>query len=76
VYVGEGFVCEATIKGVVVSKVIDLFEKHSVRFRRHEGENRDVRFKIAIAALRQISKPYGFKSILKLISGGSVAQIG
>jgi hypothetical protein len=63
VYIGEGKLCEATTKGVVVSELNELFSDYSVRFRRFQSDDVGHRFKIAIGALREMTKPYDWSRI-------------
>lgn len=67
VYVGEGFVCESTAKGVIVSELLNVFQNHSVRFRRFDCDDPKFRFRIAIGALRRITKPYRWHAVWNLI---------
>jgi hypothetical protein len=66
VYLGEGYVIEATLHGVRYAPIYPYLGKHRLRVRRPLGLESDERWRIAIQAAVQANQKYAIRSILSL----------
>lgn len=67
VYLGDGFVMEATTHGVRYAPLYPYLGKHRLRVRRPLGlEREDARWRIAIQAAVRANEKYRFATILRL----------
>jgi hypothetical protein len=66
VYLGEGYVIEATLHGVRYAPIYPYLGKHRLRVRRPLDLNSDERWRIAIQADVQANQKYAIRSILSL----------
>jgi hypothetical protein len=66
VYLGEGYVIEATLYGVRYAPIYPYLGKHRLRVRRPRGLKSDQHWRIAIQAAVQANQKYAIQSILSL----------
>jgi hypothetical protein len=68
VYIGEGYVVEATLHGVRYAPIYAYLGSHRLRVRRSSGISNDDRWRIAIQASVRSNERYAFQSILGLFA--------
>ena len=67
VYVGDGFLCEARIRGGVQYRPLDDYVgKHQIRVRFDDRMSHPQGYKLAIRAMTRLRESYGFNEIAKL----------
>jgi hypothetical protein len=66
VYIGEGYVVEATLHGVRYAPIFPYLGGHRLRLRRPLDLSDDDRWKIAIQACVRSNERYAMRSILRL----------
>lgn len=63
IYIGNGLVCEAVLKGVREYPIFEYFKDYKVRVRRATFASEHERFLVAIRAMRRLGSKYSFGSI-------------
>jgi hypothetical protein len=67
VYIGEGYVMEATLRRVRYAPIYPYLGEHRLRLRRPLDLSDDDRWRIAIQASVRANERYGWQSILRLL---------
>jgi hypothetical protein len=69
IYVGRDSVCESTFSGVHFNTMLDRIGTHRLRVRRYPNLGDRERFDIAVQAMSNMRRHYGFKELIALLYG-------